>query len=259
MTGTIKNLLILIFFLPLIAIGACTAPDTGVLSFYASSVVPVGIDIYTGSAIDNLTLVSNAADGSLSVPVVTGQQYQIATSSNYDGALYITWDLNSSINADLGLNANHPAQIYSDGEIHYYIWVDNAGPQTATGVTVSITDFDSLNTTFVSSESPGCSLSGNTISCAVGDISAFASSSPVNIYLSPTHAPQTISNTIAVTSGLTDPYTANNQKQYSTDVLAETTPVVDTQTVPLPQWAIATMGLLMLVIAVSTLRRRTSI
>ena len=189
------------------------------------------------------------------MPVVAGQQYQIATYDvdGQNGTLNLSWNLDSSATADLTLNVNHPPQIYSDGSIHYYIQVSNTGPQTATNVIVSLANFQ-LNSTFETISSPQCTQSGDTISCVMGNIDAFNSSSPVDIYMKPTSAPQTISHTITTTSDLTDPNTADNQGTYSTDVLAEASPPPPATPVPLPQWALLIMGVLLMMFAIITLR-----
>jgi len=119
----------------------------------------------------------------------------------------------------------------SQGVATYKLMVSNAGPDSATSVTVK----ETLPTgvTLVTASSPGCTQSGSTVTCTVGTV-AKGGSAPVTIVLS---GAADTSGTFTVSSSVDyNPNTSNSV------ITLNTTPSISGDG-PLPPWAYVLTGL----------------
>jgi uncharacterized repeat protein (TIGR01451 family) len=115
--------------------------------------------------------------------------------------------------ADLSLTiADSPDPVATGGNLTYTITTRNNGPMAATGVT--LTDTLPSGTTFISATN-GCSASGNTVTCAIGNVASGATAT-TNIVVNVTATTGPITNTASVTANETDPDTANNSATATT-------------------------------------------
>lgn len=111
-----------------------------------------------------------------------------------------------SASVDLSIaNSDTPDPVTAGSELTYTLSISNAGPNTATGVT--LTDQWVAGVTFVSA-SPGCTTSSNSMTCALGDLPKGASAT-VTLVVRPAAAGG-ISNTATVSAGENDPNPSNN-------------------------------------------------
>jgi uncharacterized repeat protein (TIGR01451 family) len=116
--------------------------------------------------------------------------------------------------ADLSITkVDSPDPVGVGGELTYRLRVRNLGPTDATGVIV--TDTLPANVNFISASS-GCSRSGSTITCRIGDLRDGETALRL-IRVRPT-APGKVSNTATVTSNETDPNSRNNTATTGTTV-----------------------------------------
>lgn len=143
--------------------------------------------------------------------------------------------------SDLSLSGS--GELTSSGLLSYSLTVGNGGPETATAVVVSATL--PAGVTLVPSESSsGCTQAGQTLSCAVGSV-AVGSDLPLSVVLQPGDEQTVdISFTVASSGGDLDP---------QNDVVA-TSVVLPTYTAgdgPIPLWADAALGVILLGLAVS--------
>jgi len=104
--------------------------------------------------------------------------------------------------------------VMAGSDLTYTITVTNAGPNTAT--TVTLTDTLPTGVTFISA-SPGCSFSApNTVICALGTLNVNDS---VNVTITVrSNTPGVITNTAEVTAAEDDPDPSNNQATEETEV-----------------------------------------
>jgi uncharacterized repeat protein (TIGR01451 family) len=112
--------------------------------------------------------------------------------------------------------------VYVGGSLAYTITVENLGPETATGVTVtdplpSSVKFASATTTVGS-----CALQGQKLSCNLGTLEAGATAKVGSATITLTVTPQkagSVTNTATVSGEQGDPVTANNQASVTTKVV----------------------------------------
>jgi uncharacterized repeat protein (TIGR01451 family) len=125
--------------------------------------------------------------------------------------------------ADLSLTkSDSPDPVLVGGTLTYTLTVNNAGPQSATGV--GLTDTLPAGVTFGSatpSQGDPCTESSGTVTCALGTLADEASAT-VDIVVTP-ESPGDITNQASVTSELADPDSADTSASSSTTV----TPVAD--------------------------------
>ncbi len=142
-----------------------------------------------------------------------------ATETPVDGAL-----------ADLSLTKTGPAVIGPGDSISYTLTYANAGPAPATGVVV--TDTIPAGVTVVAPV--GCTLTGSTLACAVGDVSAGASGEvTVTGTVAAGTEGATLTNVATVEGDQGDPDPANNTDTLDTTVDDGLFPTQDSRFVPL--------------------------
>jgi uncharacterized repeat protein (TIGR01451 family) len=125
------------------------------------------------------------------------------------------WDFTTEeAGADLAISkTDQPDPVIPGTPLTYTIALTNNGPLAATGVTV--TDALPPAVTFASSSASQGTCSGtDTVTCNLGTINN-GGGATVTIVVTPT-ASGTFTNTASVTSGVTDPNTANNNATAST-------------------------------------------
>lgn len=210
--------------------------------------------VYTGSAVNGLTLVVANDDVSSSVltsevlfQAAAGVEYQIAV-DGFDGDagdITLNWNLNTTANANLSLTGTStPSSVTQGDNITYTLNVQNAGPQAATNVV--LTDTLPAQTTFVSS-SIACSLSGASLSCPLGTILSAGSTSVAVTVRTSTATPGSVSNIASLSSQVPDPNTANNSVTLVTPVIPPSTASdTDTDVPTLPEWGAILMASLLL-------------
>ena len=142
--------------------------------------------------------------------------------------------MNTAAAADLSSNISGPTSVTAGSTQAYVVTVANAGPQTATGVNVTVT----LPTgTTLASTPTGCVANGATLSCAAGSLANGATAS-WTLQLSITNPGTGVSLTASVSSDLPDPSSSNNSTTLALQAAA-----VDNGEVPLPPWALALMAI----------------
>ncbi|MGW5482884.1 DUF6923 family protein [Streptomyces sp. NPDC004008] len=114
--------------------------------------------------------------------------------------------------ADLGIDQTGPAKVTEGETVTYTLKVTNKGPDDSTGYTVVDTLPAALRD--VSSATPGCTVSGSTVTCTGTSLAVGASNS---ITIKGTVAPGTnaLTNTVSVTGKDIDPAPGNNTNTIS--------------------------------------------
>ena len=219
-----------------------TAPASGQLSLSsAGSNFTNLVSVYTGNSLSTLTpIASTAGAAQSSAPLLfeaqSGVTYQWAVESagSASGNINLQWALNTAAAADLSSNISGPTSVTAGSTQAYVVTVANAGPQTATGVNVTVT----LPTgTTLASTPTGCVANGATLSCAAGSLANGATAS-WTLQLSITNPGTGVSLTASVSSDLPDPSSSNNSTTLALQAAA-----VDNGEVPLPPWALALMAI----------------
>ncbi|MBK5228795.1 MAG: SBBP repeat-containing protein [Actinobacteria bacterium] len=147
----------------------------------------------------------------------TQAPFQPSNAGSNDG--FITKLGVSPTSANLSLAKSDSSDPINTGQaLTYTLTVQNAGPDPATGVT--ITDTLPAGVTFVSA-SPGCSQASGTVTCSVANVASGASAQ-VQIQVTP-NQPGTITNTASVAANEADPQTADNQDDEQTVVSSTVT------------------------------------
>lgn len=145
--------------------------------------------------------------------------------------------------SDLSISGR--GSVTSLGLLSSSLTVSNAGPQTATGVAVAATLAAGL-LLVAGDSSPGCTQSGQTVTCTVANLAANATAS-VTIVIQPP-GPEQVNLTFSVRSGNGDLNPNNNSVTIAID---------DTSSAasdgPVPLWADVALGLVLLVLAMRPL------
>ncbi len=118
--------------------------------------------------------------------------------------------------ADLGVTVSAPATAAPTVQVTYTITVTNNGPSNVSGLT--LVDELAAGVTFSSSDPalPVCTLSGNTLTCNLGDLAA-GEKRVVKLVVTTPALPGMITNLVNITASQTDPILVNNQA--ATDIL----------------------------------------
>ena len=227
------------------------------------------VDINGGGGADTLTLAADVwAD--LTVPVtvhgsgssntlvvdLTGATSPSLPVTNTSGNLSGTWtfgnrptltfsDIQSLNPAALSVSVGGPASVNTGANISYTITVNNAGPNSAAGLTV--TDVLPSNTTFVSaSPSQGSCGGTGTLTCSLGLIGS-GGSATITLVLQ-VNSGTTVSDTASVTSATTDTNASNSSTSNATVLPAVVTPALST-------WGLAALGAMLAGFGVLSFRR----
>ncbi|HMN02116.1 MAG TPA: S8 family serine peptidase [Geobacter anodireducens] len=187
--------------------------------------------VYTGESVGSLAPVAaNDNDGSaggasgLTFAARAGQVYRIAVDgrNGVTGRIVLNRNFTPSATADIAVAASGaPSTTFVGEPVIYTVSVINYGPETATEVTV--TDPIPAGASFVSA-SPGCALSGSTVTCNVGTL-AVGGSVSYAIVLTPTLA-GTLINTFQAAGFTNDPAPGNNASAVYTPVAEFVYPVL---------------------------------
>jgi uncharacterized repeat protein (TIGR01451 family) len=120
--------------------------------------------------------------------------------------------------ADLSLTqTDSPDPVQLGSQLTYNLTVQNNGPSTATGVSVTDSLPASVTYTSATPSQGSCTEAGGTVSCALGAI-ASGSSAQVTIHVTP-QSITTITNTASAQATESDPSNANNSSSESTTVV----------------------------------------
>jgi uncharacterized repeat protein (TIGR01451 family) len=180
---------------------SCTTPSVGAGGTVncTNGSVPVGSGMFT------LTINAPAAPTTVSNTATVSAASSDPTPGNNSS----TWMTNVVANADLSITKTPGPGPYGTGnQLTYTINVANAGPGTATGV--SVTDVLPAGTTFVSATPSQGSCSGTTtVTCSLGTL-ANAASATIALTVTLPSTPGPVANTATVTSTSSDPNMANN-------------------------------------------------
>jgi uncharacterized repeat protein (TIGR01451 family) len=109
---------------------------------------------------------------------------------------------------DLSITKSGPVVLNRGGTVSYTITVTNNGPGNSSGFTVS--DVVPAVLTGVASSSPGCTVSGNTVTCVGGRTLAGESAQYTITANVPAGLGVAVTNTASVTANEADPNSANN-------------------------------------------------
>lgn len=233
-----------------------TAPANGQLTIDThGSVFDTLLGVYTGAAVNTLTMVAaNDNDGSIGgvssvvLQAHSGVEYAVVV-DGFNGAagdIALNWNFNASAAADLSLTATGSGGATTGDTLAIHCKVNNAGAQSATNTTLSVTLPVSL--AYVSASLP-CTASGGIVTCALGTVGASTIASVTINAMAVAAGPYTVSgNTSAETP---DPNTANNNYAFSGTVgVGGTTSggSGDTDAPTLPEWAALLMASLLLAI-----------
>lgn len=236
------------------------SPGEGQVSFDTNtSVFDTLLAIYTGSAVNALTPIAGNDDANtttLSSSVVfqahPGVEYQIAV-DGYNGEagdIALNWNFNASANADLSVSGSGtPATVTQGDNVNYSLTVLNSGPQTATGVVLSVAL--PADTTLVSVPS-ACSLNGANLNCPLGTLLTSGSANITFTLQTSSATPGSIAVSANVSAESADLNTANNSVTLNTTVNPPAPPPPeagnDTDVPTLPEWGALLMASLLLTI-----------
>ncbi|EDY49711.1 hypothetical protein SSCG_02813 [Streptomyces clavuligerus] len=160
-----------------------------------------------------ITLTGTAAPGTAAIEntaTVEGDDPDPNPDNNTDTT---TTDVTPS--ADLAIVKTGPATVTADGQVSYTITVTNNGPSDSTGWTVTDPIPAGLNN--AATTTPGCAISGGTLTCTGGALDVGDSTS---ITFTGTAAPNAtrVVNTVTVEGNDPDPDPDNNESTTTTDV-----------------------------------------
>lgn len=220
-----------------------TAPAAGQVSLDThNSGFDTLLAVYVGNSVGALQKVAandnGAADGtsSLLFQATAGTEYRMALDGANDEAGFpvISWSLNTAAKANLALGITGSSS--GPGASIHTITLSNAGPQSATGVSVTINMPSGAS---YLSGSAGCLPSGMVVICNVGTLASGANA-VLSVNLSWSTGGVTASISASVTSELPDPVAADNT-QVSEVALSN----VDGDVPTLPEWGMIVLLILL--------------
>lgn len=222
-----------------------TAPAAGQVSLDThGSGFDTLLAVYIGNAIGALQKVvandndNGAADGTSRVlfQATAGTEYRMALdgANSAAGSPVINWSLNTAAQANLALSVTGSSS--GSNTSSHTITVSNAGPQAATGVSVTINLPSGAS---YLSGSAGCLPDGTVIICTVGTLTSGANA-VLSVNLSWSTGGATASISASVTSELPDPVAADNT-QVSEVALGS----IDGDVPTLPEWGVIVLLLLL--------------
>jgi len=153
--------------------------------------------------------VSNTASVSALTPDGNAANNQASTNTTVNAA------------ADLSLSmTDSPDPVFGSGQLHYAIDVNNLGPNTASGITVS-NSLPPGNVAFVSATGSGwtCNANGQLVTCTRPSLLVGAAPTITITVQAPSES-TTLSNSATVTSTSSDLVSANNTASVMTSVLS---------------------------------------
>ncbi len=217
------------------AAGSSTATNVVLSDNFSSGLYQAGSSSpfcgLLGPGVLSCTIPSIAPGATVNLPIVINANTlgTIVNSASFISANEI--DTNSANNnspavsttvvavADLALTKTGPPTAVAGAPLAYTITVNNAGPDTATGLTV--TDTMPAGTTAISPAGPGwaCSVVTSTVTCTLATL-APGPASPITINANAPAAGGPINNTATVTSTSSDPNGTDNSATWTTTVTA---------------------------------------
>lgn len=190
-----------------------TAPTAGQVTLDTSgSGFDTLLAVYIGQSVGALQPVAandnDAPDGTsrLLFQAQAGTEYRIAVDGvdGQTGTISANWSLNASAQSNLSLNLS--GTVTSPDASSHVLTLNNAGPQTATGVVATITL--PSGATYLSG-SPGCQAAGTLVNCTVGTLASGAGTS-LSLQLGWSTGGASVSLSASVSSDTPDPVAANN-------------------------------------------------
>ena len=118
--------------------------------------------------------------------------------------------------ADLGISKSAPEKANPGAQIAWTLTVHNYGPGISSGYVVS--DEVPASITGVQTATPGCGVSGNTVSCTGGALAVGEDATITITGTAPTDQPTSIVNAASVTGNEADPVPGNNSSSSTTMV-----------------------------------------
>jgi uncharacterized repeat protein (TIGR01451 family) len=141
-----------------------------------------------------------------------------------NNAVVVLQNTSPTSGADLGILAATAGPSSDDGRsISYEADVLNAGPDDASGVTLTAALSNGVNFVSATATQGTCSQSGGTVTCTIGSLtSGFDAGVTVAVTLKPTQAVETLNSSVRVTANVPDLALANNTATPSADVFTLT-------------------------------------
>lgn len=145
--------------------------------------------------------------------------------------------------ADLGVSVSAPGQATAPGQISWTVEVTNNGPSDDTGVVLTDTAPAGVTSISASGQQGSCSVSGATVTCAIGALASGAGTTvTITGQLPAAAVGSTITDSAAVSGDVQDLVSSNDTATAPTTVVAappvttstSTTPATTTPTTPTP-------------------------